>query len=179
MDPLLWWGLGLLGLSLVLLALELIIPSAGIITVAAAATAIAGVVCLWRHNEVLGIVSMLTVLVMGPVLFFVGLHLWQHTPMGRKVIGVRPEEEIEAERQREVEERQQRLGLVGAEGIALTDLRPVGVVEIDHRRHDALADTTYVPRGARVRVVGVDAVQVRVREATSGPANDANQPNAG
>jgi len=56
-----------------------------------------------------------------------------------------------------------RMQLLNKEGIVITDLRPVGLIEIDGVRHDALCDSDFLHPGARVRVVHVDANQVRVR----------------
>jgi membrane-bound serine protease (ClpP class) len=84
--------------------------------------------------------------------------------MGRKMIGAPTEEEVERRFLEEQRERDERLALVGAEGEALTDLRPVGVVRIGERRMDALAQTFLIPAGSRVRVVQVEGSQVKVRQ---------------
>jgi membrane-bound serine protease (ClpP class) len=44
-------------------------------------------------------------------------------------------------------------GLVGAEGIAVTDLFPSGRVEIDGRRYEARLEVGFAPAGALVRVI--------------------------
>ena len=44
-------------------------------------------------------------------------------------------------------------GLVGAEGIAVTDLFPSGRVEIDGRRYEARLEVGFAPAGAPVRVI--------------------------
>ncbi|MBL8759125.1 MAG: hypothetical protein JNK35_11930, partial [Phycisphaerae bacterium] len=50
MEPLLLWGLGLLAASLLIVVIELFLPSAGVLALVATAVAIAGVVCLFRHD---------------------------------------------------------------------------------------------------------------------------------
>ena len=44
-------------------------------------------------------------------------------------------------------------GLGGAAGVALSDLRPAGIAEIDGRRIDVVSEGEYIPAGAAVEVV--------------------------
>lgn len=50
----------------------------------------------------------------------------------------------------------------GAVGEAITTLRPVGVVEIDGERYDAIAEAEYIEAGTRVQVLRVQGYQVVV-----------------
>lgn len=54
-------------------------------------------------------------------------------------------------------------GLLGQTGIALSDLRPSGVIEIDKRRVDVVSEGGYVARGSVVEVVRVEGNRVTVR----------------
>lgn len=56
-------------------------------------------------------------------------------------------------------------GLIGAEGECLTALRPAGNVDFSGRRLDVISEGGFIPKGARVRIVGVDGVKIMVREA--------------
>ena len=64
-----------------------------------------------------------------------------------------------------IQEKARTASLVGREGVALTALRPVGGVELDGKRLDALAETTFVAAGTRVRITQADGSQIKVREA--------------
>jgi membrane-bound serine protease (ClpP class) len=70
---------------------------------------------------------------------------------------------LEARRLAEDADRKMRQALIGAEGLVLTDLRPIGIVQIAGQRYDALSETLFVPAGARVRVTQLDGLQVKVR----------------
>ena len=164
-EALLLWGLGLLAASLLLMVLELFIPSGGLIAITAAGCAVAGVVCLFRVSTVWGVVGVLTIVVLGPTVMSFAFKVWPHTPIGRKMLGERPPEQVEAERRAEEEERQRRLALLGMEGIVLSDLRPVGVVEINGQRYDALSEESLIRAGQRVRVSIVEPNQIKVRRA--------------
>jgi membrane-bound serine protease (ClpP class) len=54
--------------------------------------------------------------------------------------------------------------LEGREGEALTPLGPSGLVRIDGRRLDAMADGRWIDAGARIRVVRVSGNQITVRK---------------
>lgn len=54
--------------------------------------------------------------------------------------------------------------LVGAEGVALTDLRPSGAALIDGKRTDVLTEGAFITRGTAVKVIRVDGSSVVVCE---------------
>ena len=54
--------------------------------------------------------------------------------------------------------------LIGREGIAATILRPSGKVEIDSDLYDATAETGYIEKGEKVRVVKFETAQLFVRK---------------
>ncbi|MFK7883177.1 MAG: NfeD family protein [Phycisphaerales bacterium] len=165
MEMLLFVGIGLLGLSLLLIVMEAFIPSGGIIGIVAAVCAIAGVIALWRFSMIWGVSGLLTVAVLGPMCFIWAMRIMPHTAFGRQLLG--PDSEVLAEAQREARqsERDARLALLDAQGVALTDLRPVGTVEIDGEQHEASAEGGLIDRGQAVRVTGVSGLEIRVREA--------------
>lgn len=55
------------------------------------------------------------------------------------------------------------VGLLGRDGIALTALRPAGKIEIDGRRVDVLAESSYVDAGDAVSVIEASGSRVIVR----------------
>lgn len=54
--------------------------------------------------------------------------------------------------------------LVGKEGISITLLRPVGIVEIENKRYDCLTEGEYIPSGTRVVVTKVVGNKIFVRK---------------
>lgn len=163
MDDMLVWGLALMVLAAVLLVIEMFVPTGGVLGMAATAVAIAGVVCLWRYNELYGAGGLLVSIVAGPTAAYYGLKLYRHTPLGRKMIGAPDDAEIEAQRAAEQAERDKSAALLGRIGEAITDLHPSGTVLLDGQRYDALSDTSWVKRGQKVRVTGVSVAQLKVR----------------
>lgn len=163
MEDLLLWGVVLLGLGVVLLIAELFLPSGGILSVLSGVCAIAGIIVLFRHDTTWGVSGLLLVLVLGPMAAIFMVRVWPHTPIGRAVLGTPSDDEVQKKQESEDAERRQWLALVGKEGLVLTDLRPVGAVEIDGKRYDALSETTLIRSGQKVRVTAVESRQVKVR----------------
>ena len=53
--------------------------------------------------------------------------------------------------------------LEGAEGVAVTDLRPAGAAEIDGRRYDVVSEAPYIERGCRIRVFKHEGYRILVQ----------------
>lgn len=164
------WGLALLGVAALLLVIEIFVPSAGLIATLSIGSALTGLVCLWRYDATWGALGTISSIVAGPLIFFQGLKIWRHTPLGRKMVGEPTEEELEARRAEEERESRELLALIGVEGEAVTDLRPVGVVRIKGKRFDALAETHLIPAGSRVRVTVAEPSQIKVRQVNDAKA---------
>ncbi|MBL8745669.1 MAG: hypothetical protein JNK58_04840 [Phycisphaerae bacterium] len=162
-QTLLLWGFALLGASLLLVVLEAFVPSGGIIGMTAAVAAIAGIVVFWRVSPGWGITGMLLMLVLAPISLNFALRLMPHTPMGKRLI---LSEDSESQRRRSTLEQAQSAqeqALLGAVGSALTSMRPIGTIEIDGTRIEALAEGGVIEAGTRVRVTSVEGSQVKVR----------------
>ncbi len=158
------WGVALIILMFGLFFVELLLPTGGVLGIAGLVAGVAGVVCLFQYDAAWGFSGLLAMLVLVPAFSAFAFKIWPHTPMGRKIIGTLSDEEIDARMLQEKQEKDRIAALVGKEGLVLTALRPVGTIEIDGIRHDALAETTFVQPGRRVRVVYADGSQIKVRE---------------
>lgn len=52
--------------------------------------------------------------------------------------------------------------LMGAEGVAESELRPAGIAVLNGRRSDVVTDGAFIPRGSRVRVIDVSGNRIVV-----------------
>lgn len=161
------WGFSLVGIAFALVILEFIVPSGGLIALTAVLIAIAGVVAFWMEDPMWGIISAGGVLVFGVAAIIFFFKVFPYTPVGRGLIlggdaGGRQEEEADAFRS-EQKRRETEQALVGAEGVALVDLHPIGSVEIEGNRVEALAEGGWIERGTRIVVVSVSGNQIKVR----------------
>ena len=172
-DLLLIWGLVLLALSIVLLVVEVFVPSAGIISVVAAICAIAGVGMLWKYETAWGITGMLGVLILGPIAMIWAFKMLPYTPIGRAILGGISDEERESIRDHERDHAMSRIALVGQRGTALTDMRPVGEVEVEinvegtqvTQTIEAYAEHEWIEAGEPVIVTSAQGLEIKVRKA--------------
>lgn len=163
MDPLLVWGIALLAAALVLFALELFIPSGGLLGVVAGVAAVAGVIAFWKYNEWWGVSSTVLVLVTAPIAFNFAVKVIPHTPFGKRLILAEDDDELARRALEAQRETEAVAAVIGATGIARTDLRPIGTAEIDGVRVEVLAEGGIIPEGSPVRVTGVVDNQIKVR----------------
>jgi membrane-bound serine protease (ClpP class) len=158
------WGVGLILGALLLVFIEVFVPSGGLIAIASGAVAIAGIWQLFLYDTVWGVIGLVGVLIMVPVVVGFGLKMLPSTPIGKKMFFGEGSPENDQERvEREMAVQDSLNALVGVEGQAATDLRPVGVVRIEGRRFDALAEGGFIDAGTRVRVTVVEGAQLKVR----------------
>lgn len=157
---LLFWGLALLCAGLLLVLLEVFVPSGGMIALLSAVVGIAGIVCLFMYEATWGIAGTLAAMVLVPIIVAFGFKVMPTTYFGKKmlfgesgkhepVLPEAPTTEFDA--------------LVGMEGEAVTDLRPVGTIKVDGQKLDALSEVSYVRAGTRIKVTAVEGVTIKVR----------------
>lgn len=54
--------------------------------------------------------------------------------------------------------------LLGEEGVALTDFRPSGTIEINKKHYSAVSGGRWIKKGTPIKVVAVDGTSVRIEE---------------
>lgn len=166
MDPMLVWGAGLIAIAMLLLVVEIFVPSGGVIATTAGVVGIAGVVCLFmmKENSALwGLSGTLTLLIVFPGAFVVWFKVMPNTAFGQKMLGSVPESEQIERAERERKELEELESLVGLEGVARSPMRPVGSIEIEGQTRQALAEGVAIEAGERVRVTRIVNAQIKVR----------------
>lgn len=163
-NTLLMWGFGLMGAALLLVVIELMVPSGGIIAVTAIVVTIAAIAAFFKYDTMWGVSSLAFTIVMIPVVFHYAFKIIPYTPMGKRLIlGQKDEEETQREVLAEQQARDEEQALVGLTGVALTDLRPVGAAQIEGNRIEVLAEGGAISAGTPIRVTSVQGNQVKVR----------------
>jgi len=152
-------AVGMLVLFFGLLALELFIPSGGLLGVAAAAALIAAIVIGFMHSLSAGAAIVVGAAVLVPIVVSIGLRIWPSTPIGRRMLTLNPE----ADARREAELRAEREAIVGKKGVAKSNLLPSGLIEVDGVRMDAISLGMAIEAGQLVEIVSVSAGKIRVR----------------
>ncbi|TWU02699.1 NfeD family protein [Stieleria varia] len=173
----LYYAIGLLFLFVILLIVEFFIPTAGMLGVAAAITAVMAIVIGFTHSTLAGGAITAFVLTATPVILITVIRIWPNTVFGKLILNRRPGQEHVHD------ERTTRSGrplkeLEGMLGVAKSDLLPAGLIEIAGHKMDAISTGTPIDAGTRVVVVNTNAGKIRVRIAMESEIQadaDANQ----
>ena len=147
------WGFLLLGAMIFLIAMELIVPSGGILAIAAAASLVGALTAFFMHDTTTGLAALAAVIVLGPIAAWIGWQWWSGTELANRIVL----------NTNDAKHARSRDALLGQPGMAETDLRPVGTVRIDDQRHDALSDLGVIEAGSAIVVVQVLDNQLKVR----------------
>jgi membrane-bound serine protease (ClpP class) len=151
-------GLLLAG-GLLLVLVEICTPSLGLLGLAATACFVAAIWLTFGLSPWAG-VALIAVLVVGVPFYVIwAMRLLPKTAIGRKLF-VSREPAVPGEG---VPDSESNRTLLGAEGEALSTLRPSGVARIDGRRMSVWAESGYIAAGARVRVVKAGGMNLTVR----------------
>ncbi len=165
------WGAILCGIALALLLLEFIVPSGGLIAILCGVCAVGSVVAFFMYSTLAGAIATITYVVATPILLVFLFKMWLHSPIARKMIlggedqtaTMDAEEATMASEQARLKRLAELKQLIGAEGVAETDLRPVGTVRINGQRVDAMAEAGVVDINTPVIVTDVYDNQIKVR----------------
>lgn len=162
-------------LGVLLVVLELFIPSFGMLIVGAIVCFAASVWGVYDPHRPAAAIAMgiLAPVVAISILYF-GLKYVPHTSWGRGLVlrtakdegaYVPPTASETASLPPDGGTAERELSpLVGREGVAHSELRPAGIALIEGKRVDVVADGALIAAGARVRVVAVEGNRVVVRK---------------
>jgi len=180
----------LLAIALLLIALEAFIPSGGLLGLLGGTAFLASVVSMFLYSRTGGVLLLMGSAIVAPFLLVGIARVWAASPIARRfAVGDQvppkvldafgdgaeatpvhdPDDPDAADAARAAASRSRlaRLeALVGHSGVAATDLRPAGFIEIDGRRLDAMAEAGLIEAGTPIRIVSAAEGLLRVRVAT-------------
>lgn len=169
-DTYLLWGFVLLAAVIVLVAVELFVPTGGILGAMAGVCGLGSIVAFFMYDATGGMVALSLYIVLTPIMLWAIFKYWLNSPLASKMIlggaeeVTRSQEDAVAETERARAERLAELrAMIGSEGETVTALRPVGTVKIDGQRVDALAEAGTIEARTRVVVTDVYDNQIKVR----------------
>jgi membrane-bound ClpP family serine protease len=158
-----WWLVFAVFLYLacaVLIIAEVFVPSGGIISVCALACLIGGIAIFFRHSGTAGWMGVGIAIIMIPSVLVIAYKIFPKTRFGKSVTLTPPERE----RGDAIPDTAELKELLGAEGLVLTPLRPVGMCDFSGQRVECVAESGYVNKGNKVKVIHVQGTQLTVRE---------------
>jgi membrane-bound ClpP family serine protease len=160
MNTLIWPTLFLVA-GLLLLIVEVFLPSGGLIGLLAVGCLGLSLWKAFAQSYALGFQFLLAELLLLPVALLVAAHLWPRTPLAKRIF-LKPPDPDDTDQSHS----SNRLDhLIGQFGRTLTPLRPSGLVDFEGRRLDAISEEGLIPTNTLVRAVQVRAGQLIVRTA--------------
>ena len=157
--------------ALVIFAIDLMIPSGGVLVGVTACFAFAAVMVAFRHSTNTGVWMLIATLGAAPLMMWGFLELWPRTPLGRRMTSPPdPAGEFvwsDAGKSKDVH------SLIGAEGIAMGEMIPSGLVQIAGQSYEAFSESGPIDAGKPVRVVRLDIGRLVVASIRVGKPKDA------
>jgi membrane-bound ClpP family serine protease len=152
------WAIGLMAVALLLLVMEMFIPSGGGLSFMAAVAIVAAIAVAFYADGIRGGTTFLGITVMClPLLFWGFVKWWPDTPIGRILVARPPTENEIIPDDHGLHE------LIGRFGQTTTPMLPSGVIRISGRSYDALSEGLPIDEGTRIKVLSVSGAQVMVR----------------
>jgi len=157
-----WWLIFAVFLYFVcalLIVAEVFVPSGGLISILALGCLIGGIAIFFHYSVVAGWIGVGIAVVMIPVVLVIAYKMFPKTRFGKSVTLNPPQRE----QGDAVPDTAQLKELLGAVGVVLTPLRPVGMCDLSGRRVECVAESGYVDKGKKVKVIDVESTQLTVR----------------
>jgi len=142
-----------------LIIAEVFVPSGGLISVCALACLIGGVVIFFQNSTAAGWIGVAIAFVMIPSVLVTAYKIFPKTRFGKSVTLTPPQRQ----RGDAVADTAELKRLLGAVGVVLTPLRPVGTCDFSGQRVECVAESGYVDKGKKVQVIRVQGTQLTVR----------------
>jgi membrane-bound serine protease (ClpP class) len=142
-----------------LIVAEVFVPSGGLISVFAIGCLVGGIAIFFHYSVVAGWVGVGIAAVMIPVVLVIAYKMFPKTRFGKSVTLNPPQRE----QGDAVPDTVQLKELLGAVGVVLTPLRPVGMCDLSGQRVECVAESGYVDKGKKVKVIDVESTQLTVR----------------
>jgi membrane-bound ClpP family serine protease len=167
MAPVFWVAILLL-VGLVLVMVEIFVPSGGLLGFLAFTSIVSAIVLAFYQSAIVGVVVLLVSCVAVPAALVTAFRYLPNTPMGRRLLPSIPTAE---EVLPDSEERRKLRQLVGRVGRAKSRMLPSGAVAIDDEIIDAVSEGQPIEPGEPVRVVAVRGTMVVVRPVDANAAD--------
>lgn len=145
--------------AIVLVFVDLYVPSAGTLLVLSLVAAVGSVLFGFRDGTTAGMTMLTLVAASIPILGLVAIRIWPHTPVGRRIVlSLPPDQPATA-----LDEQNMLAELIGHVLVSEYPLMPGGQITINHRPYNALAEAGYIDAGQRIEVTAVRQRNLMVR----------------
>jgi membrane-bound serine protease (ClpP class) len=157
-----WWlifAVFLFFVCAVLIVAEVFVPSGGLISICALACLVGGIAIFFHYNMIAGWIGVVIALIMIPTMLIFTYKIFPKTRFGKSVT-LSPPQRRQGDAVPDTDELKD---MLGAEGVVLSTLRPVGMCDFSGRRIECVAERGYVEKGKKVKIISVESTQLKVR----------------
>lgn len=160
----LFWSIALLVVGLLVMVLEVFLPSGGILGFISVVAILAAVVLAFvEEGPAAGIAVLAASVVAVPGVLIMAFRWFPKTPLGRRILPPPPDA---SEVLPDSPLRRRARSMVGRTGRVVREMLPWGSVEIDGTTFEAISETGLIELGATVEAVGVQGMSLVVRPAS-------------
>jgi len=161
MDPMVIWTIGFAVAAAVLFTLEIVIPSGGILGMLSMSALVGTIICLFLIDVTYGWIGLVAALFIVPAAIAISMKIFPHTPIGRRLILGNNDGPRQPVRYGSTDDDTK--DLMGAEGVVVSEMRPIGVVNFDGKRVECLSERGTLENGTKVKVVNISGFEIKVR----------------
>jgi membrane-bound serine protease (ClpP class) len=173
MEPLVWAAL-LLVLGMLLVMLEVFVPTAGILGFLSVTSILTGIgLAFYNGGLTVGFGFLFGTAVVLPIVLGLAFRWFPETPIGKRLLpGLPTSEEVLPDN----EERRTLRGLLGKVGLAKSPMLPSGAIVVEGRIINAVSEGLPIEAGQNVRVIEVRGGRVVVRPLEEGESTKPTPP---
>ncbi len=143
----------------ILLVLEIFVPSFGLLTVFSLASVAAGIAICFNRGPITGWFGVVAAVFIIPVVWIITYRIFPNTPFGKHVTLGKPNRE----KGDAIPDTKELEAMLGKQGVVLSPLRPVGMCDFNGKRLECVAETGYIEKETKIRVIHVEGTQLTVR----------------
>lgn len=156
-----FWPFTLLMASILLLTMEVMIPSGGILGILGVLAVLGSIIAAFlKVGVTAGIAFSSVFALLIPLMAVILIRIWPSTPMGKRIlITQQTDSDVLPQRMKNLQE------LVGQPGLAISPMLPSGAIRINGRNMDAVSDGIPINSGDLVEIVAVRGNHLVVRPA--------------
>jgi membrane-bound serine protease (ClpP class) len=165
-----FWPVVLLLVGVAIGVVELFVPSGGVLSVLAGLCFLGAIAMAFLQSVQTGLVMLTATAIVVPLLLAVAVHFWPNTPIGRRILGKRPEHPDEVLPDSEAYRGLK--GLIGRRGRANCKMLPGGSVLIERRSYEAVSVGMAIDENSPIEVVDVRMGRLVVRPSDRAEADE-------
>lgn len=143
----------------ILIIAEVFVPSGGLISIVALACLVGGIILFFNRSATTGWIGVIIAIIMIPSVLIFAYKIFPKTRFGKNAT-LSPPQRQQGDA---IPDTPKLKEMLGAEGIVLTPLRPVGMCDFSGQRVECVAESGYVNNGKKVKVINVESTQLTVR----------------